>query len=612
MVSASEDAVSSPEQPMSARRRRMPWGILVLAGFCFAGVATCVAPFVSSGVKSIHEHTWLELDLEPVVSEATATGALSTWLAGSQPSVHDLVKAIDRAGRDERVQGLVARIGAGGHGMALTQELRDAVSRFRKTGKPAIAWSETFGEGGPGQGGYYLATAFDEIWLQPTGDVGLVGVMAETPFFRDLLDAIGVVPRFSGRKEYKTFINQYTERELTAPHRESLSRLLESQNESLVQGIVEGRGLSPEVAEAVVREGPYAANEALERKLVDHLGYRDEVLASLSARSPRKVERLFPLPYLERSGDLEPTGKQIAWIQAVGTISRGVSSRTPGIGGDGLGADTLASAIRAAVADDDIAGIVLRIDSPGGSYIASDTIRREVIRAREQGKPVVASMGNYAASGGYFIAMDADRIVAQPGTLTGSIGVGGGKLSLVKTWEKIGVTWGRVETAPGAGMYSLSRDVTEAEWARFEKSLDRIYADFVGKAAAARKMTPDELDDVARGRVWTGKDAAENGLVDVLGGVDVALHEMKALTSTPTDQSLTLVSFPRELDPLEALLSSLNEGHRENSDAPLMVEHSARLAPEWSTWLRIVATVFADAGDGPLILSPELWLTTRW
>lgn len=595
-----------------ARKKSVPWGLLIVLGLVLAGVGTCAVSLVGALPKPVPSTTVLEIDLEQPVVETGSPDPISAVLQGEAPRLRDLVGALDRAAKDERVVGLVARIGGGGHGMAVTQELRDAVKRFRSSGKLAVAYAETFGEAVPGQGGYYLATAFDSVWVQPSGDVGFVGLAAETPFLRGTLEKIGVEPRFSGRKEYKTFINQYTERELTEPHRESLSRILDSHTDQIVAGVAEGRGLEESAVRALLAAGPYTAEDALEKGLVDAVGYRDEVLSSIEKKVGRPVTRLFAQRYLERAGPPHRGGAAIGLVYAVGGVARGESSFDAVLGGATMGSDTVSAAIRAAVRDDDVKAIVLRIDSPGGSYVASDTIRREVERARKAGKPVVASMGNVAASGGYFVAMDADRIVAQPGTLTGSIGVGGGKMALEGLWEKLGVAWGRVETTPGAGMFSLSRDFTPEEWARFEAWLDHIYADFVAKAAAGRKMSVEQMDLVARGRVWTGADAKERGLVDELGGLGTALRVAKELAGLPADGEVELRSFPPRLEPLEALLLSLNDKGRENSDS-MPGAARARVMPDGArSALQRLAAEVAAKRDGALLLAPELWSLARF
>ena len=385
-----------------------------------------------------------------------------------------------------------------------------------------MLFRSAFGESGPGNGAYYLATAFDEIYVQPSGDVGLTGLMAETPFLRGTLDKLGIVPRFSARGKYKTAVNMFTERRFTEAHREAASQLVASQFGQIVRGIAEARKLSEDDVRAIVDQAPLSAQQALDAHLLDGLAYRDEVYAKFESGG-EKPTRIPLLRYLDRAGPPSAPGDTVALIHGVGTVQRGKSGVDPLSGDVSMGSDTVSAAFRSAVEDDDVRAIVFRIDSPGGSYVASDTIWREVSRARAAGKPVIVSMGNVAASGGYFVAMPADRIVAQPGTITGSIGVFSGKMLLGAFFDKLGITFDEVHAGANATMWSSLQDFTPGQKARFEAELDRVYNDFTSKAAQARKTTPEKIDEVAQGRVWTGAQAKERGLVDTLGSFDDAL-----------------------------------------------------------------------------------------
>ena len=344
-----------------------------------------------------------------------------------------------------------------------------------------------FGEFGPGNGAYYLATAFGEIYLQPSGDVGLTGILAEVPFVRGTLDKLGITPRFGARAEYKNAVNTFTETKLTEPHREAMTRLVESQFGQIVHGIAAARGLDEQAVRALVDRAPLSSQEALDAKLIDGLAYRDEVVDKL-ASGARKPERMPLARYVARAGRPHTTGEVVALIHGVGAVSRGRSRIDPLSGDVGMGSDTVAAAFRAAADDDRVRAILFRIDSPGGSYVASDTIWRAVSRARTAGKPIIVSMGNVAASGGYFVAIPADKIVAQPGTITGSIGVFGGKMLTGGFWDKVGVTFDDVQVGRNATMWSSLHDYTAAERARFDGALDRIYDDFTSKVAAGRGM----------------------------------------------------------------------------------------------------------------------------
>ncbi|HSS45046.1 MAG TPA: S49 family peptidase, partial [Thermoanaerobaculia bacterium] len=416
--------------------------------FLIAGVlvAVCVAAGLlvrlAGGGRPIRAGTRivLDLNLETEYPESVPDNPVGRLLVPARTTLHELVETIDRAGHDRNVVGLVARIGATPMGLAQTQEIRDAVRRFRARKKFAVAFSETFGEIGSGSASYYLATAFDEIWLQPSGDVWLTGIALESPFIRGTLDKLTVKPIFGQRHEYKNAANFYTETRFTAAHREAMERLKESWFSQIVRGVAEGRGLSAEQVRAAVDRGPFLGKEAVEAKLVDRLGYRDEVVAT---RTRGDTELVGLARYRKQIGD--PRGRHtLALVYGVGAVVRGRSEANPPLDSVVMGSDTVSAALREAAEDSSVRAIVFRVDSPGGSYVASDTIWREVKRAREAGKPVVASMGNLAGSGGYFVAMNADKIVAQPGTITGSIGVFGGKFVLSGLFEKVGLSFDEV------------------------------------------------------------------------------------------------------------------------------------------------------------------------
>lgn len=395
--------------------------------------------------------TVLEIDLERPLAEYVPRDPLASLLQSRRVLLRDVLEALERAKRDDRVIGLVARIGQAPLGLAQIQELRDAIADFRGGGKRAIAFGEAFGEFGPGNGAYYLATGFAEIYLQPSGDVGVTGLLAEAPFLRGTLDKLGVVPRFSARGEYKNAVNTFTEYRFTPPHREATEQLITSQFGQIVRGIATARGLSEDGVRGIIDRAPLSAQEALDAHLVDGLAYRDEVLAKLDAGGA-KPERVPLLRYLALAVPPSTHGDTIALIHGVGAVQRGKSGVDPLSGDVGMGSDTVTAAFRDAVEADRVRAILFRIDSPGGSYVASDTIWREVSRAREAGKPVIVSMGNVAASGGYFVAIPADRIVAQPGTITGSIGVFAGKMLTSGFWQKLGVSFDKVHTGENATM----------------------------------------------------------------------------------------------------------------------------------------------------------------
>ncbi len=531
--------------------------LVVLIFLGFLALAFGLA-FWSQRPAQIQRQTVLELAFDRAYPEHLPFQPLTAGLFEPVPTLRSVVEALDRAAADERVVGIVAKVGAPPMGLGSAQELRDAVLRFRQSGKPAIAWAETLGEFRPGNVAVYLASAFDTIYLQPSGDVTLTGLLYEAPFYRGLLDKLDIEPSLERRYEYKGAPNSYTETSFTAPQREALQRLADSHFSQIVAGIAEARGLPPEEVRRASERGPLLGREAVDAGLVDELAYRDAVYAELEERfeDPELVSLSrysrpeSPLGWAAvRSG----RGRKVALIYGVGAVMLGESDYDPLLGGQSMGSDTVARAFRDAVEDDDVEAILFRVSSPGGSYVASDTIWREVNRAREAGKPVVVSMGNVAASGGYFVSMAADAIVAQPATVTGSIGVYAGKLVTRGMWAKAGISFDDVRTGERAAIWSGNHPYDAGDRDRLDASLDRIYDDFTAKVAEGRSLTRDEVHEVARGRIWTGEDALERGLVDELGGFAVALRRVREEIGADEDQKLDLQTFPGPRSPFELL-----------------------------------------------------------
>lgn len=498
----------------------------------------------------------LELDLTQGIAEGPPTDPVSALLSRRRTRLGDLLDGLRRAARDDRVKVLVAKVGGQPIGLATVQDLRAAIADFRAAGKVAYAWAESFGEFSRGNVPYYLATAFDRIYLQPSGSLGLTGITVEQLFFRTALDKIGVNFQAAQRQEYKTAAHTLTERGFTPPAREENQRLAVSIAEQLTSAIAERRGKTAADARALLDRGPFLPHEALAEGLVDVLGYRDEVYAA--AREDAGADAI--LQYLaryQRTHSLaqrarklpNPRERFVAVIYATGPIRAGRSGRGP-LSGPAIGSDTVTAALRAASGDDRARAILLRVDSPGGSYTASDSIWREVVRARSGGTPVVVSMGDVAASGGYFIAMAADEIIAQPGTLTGSIGVVTGKPVVRDFLERAGVTTDTVAEGAHGTMFAPTHPFSDEEWEKVNTWLDHIYADFTGKVAAGRGMSDQQVQAIARGRVWTGADAAANGLVDSLGGLSAAAAVARRRGGLPADAPLRL--FPR-VGPIEQL-----------------------------------------------------------
>jgi len=504
---------------------------------------------------SVPSKTILEANFEQTFLEDAPETPTARLLLARKETLRDVVDAIDRGASDTRVVGMIARIGAAPMGMAQTQEIRDAVQRFRVHKKFAVAYSETFGEFGPGNSAYYLATSFDHIYLQPSGDVGLTGIIMETPFIKGTLSKLGVTFHGDHRYEYKNALNFFTETKYTGPHKEAMTAIMTSWFNQMKEGICTARQIDPAQFQSIVDAGPYLGKEAVTARLVDAVAYRDEVYSDVKNKAGEGAELLYLDQYLDRAGRPHDHGKRIALVFGVGGVTRGASAYDPVQGSQNMGSDTVAGAIRAAAEDKDVKAILFRVDSPGGSYVASDTIWREVVRARQAGKPVIVSMGNLAGSGGYFVATAADKIVAEPGTITASIGVLGGKMLTGGLWDKVGLSWDEVHQGENATMFTGTRDYTPAEWGRFQAWLDRVYLDFTSKVADGRKLPKEKVLDIAKGRIWSGQDAKNLGLVDELGGYETALKLAKQAASIPDKDDVKIVVYPRPKSFFESVIA---------------------------------------------------------
>ena len=492
---------------------------------------------------------YLYLNLHDEIPEELPTELPSLFEKRPAP-LRVLVESLDRAAGDPKVSSVVLRVSIlPDAGWGKVQELRDAIVRFRKSGKPAYAHLEYCGNKE-----YYLATACTKIYAVPTAILDVTGLRSDTTFFANTLRKLGVEAQFEGVGKYKNAPNQFTETGFTAPHREQMDALVDSIYAQFVAGLQSGRSRTRDQVQALIDNGPYDGQQALKAGLVDELIYDDQLrdrLKDAGALSPGKYARR------GRGFGLDRRPK-LALVYAVGDILPGESQGGP-LGSQVAGSDTVAGALRDARKDSDVKAIVLRVDSPGGSGTASDVIWREVVLARKQ-KPVIVSMGDLAASGGYYISMASDVIVAQPTTITGSIGVFGGKFSLHGLYDKVGITKEILTRGQHADLFSEYRPWNDEERAKFRSMMVSFYQDFVTRAAQGRKKSFDEIDAVAQGRVWTGAEALDHGLVDRLGGLDVALGLAKERARIARDQEVNLVVLPERKGLFETILERQDEG----------------------------------------------------
>ncbi len=503
---------------MATRRGVFLVTALITVGVLVSAAGMLVLALFTSRPPSVSPDSTLVLDLAAPLSEVEPADVFRQ-LFQTAPTLRSTIDLIGRAKNDARIKALVIEPTGAGALWGQVEELHAAIEDFKTSGKPVIAFLEA---GGAGE--YYLATAADRIVLMPAGELDVAGMASSELFFRGALDKLGVYPDLLHIGEYKTASNTFTEHGFTAAHREMAQALNSDWHDELVRAVASGRKMAQAAARAAVDGGPYLAADAERAGLVDELKYEDQlddtapvqgtqmVTASQYARDPVYAAR-------------PPSAGRVALLYAVGTIASGDSSwDSPA--GLVLGARTFSGWLRKVRVDPGIRAVVVRIDSPGGSAIASEVIWRELMLTRDV-KPVVVSMGDVAASGGYYIAAPAQTIVAEPGTLTGSIGVVTGKFVMGDALEKLGIGTGTVTEGQNADIYSPLRPFSPAERTRIEDQLRATYELFLKRVADGRHQTPDKIDAVAQGRVWTGRRARELGLVDELGGLDAAIRDRR-------------------------------------------------------------------------------------
>jgi protease IV len=512
--------------------------------------------------SELPENMVLKVRLAGQIADVTDSSPLSDLVPGRRRlSLFDMVSAIDAGTLDDRVKGLVMDLSAGQIGLAEAQELKAAILRFRGAGKFTHVFADTF-EGRRASAAYYLAAAFETISLQPSGLLDIRGLSITTPLFGRLLEEQGVQVEIHARHEYKSAAVPFTRDTLPAPVRANHGKAVSSLFDQLVTGIATGRDLTPSAVRTMIDSAPLLAGEARRNNLIDKLAYWDETKTMVQTAGPGAkligLQRYAEARGAEDVDNRDEDTARIAVISVEGEIIRGGGRSLRD--SDKAAAGRLISAIRDANKDKSVKALLLRINSPGGSYVASDSILRALERVRATGTPVVVSMSNLAASGGYFIALAADHVVAQRATITGSIGVLGGKVSFGDLLSRHGVESAEVKAGANASMYSPMRPFNEAQRARLSGILDEIYADFTSKVAKKRRLSPREVDAAARGRIWTGEDAHRLGLVDVLGGFEEAITLARQSAGLSVGEPSTLTVFPRRLSPVDQLLDSLAEG----------------------------------------------------
>lgn len=486
---------------------------------------------------------------------------LSRFLKQGGMQAADIARALDLARLDPQVVGLVARVSdLPFDDLSDVEEVRSAVDRFTKADKFAYAWADSFGELGPANREYWLASAFSQIWLQPHGLIGLTGPAISMPFARGALDKLGITPDFHTRYEFKGATSNMTDAKMSAPLRENYTRLITDIYNVMVTDIAAARDIAPNALKALIDKAPILAKDAETHNLIDAIAYSDELEIYARASAP-DAANISLAAYFDRAVAKLAHKKSIAdiaLIEITGPIIRRDSGSSPfGGGAEEAAADVLADAINDARLDPTIKALLVRVNSPGGSVAASETIRHALERAKKSGKFVLISMGGTAASGGYWLATAGDWIMADRTTLTGSIGVLAGKMSVGGLADKLGIKFDGVATGANSTMWGPDAPFSPNALAALNGSLDDIYTAFIAHVSESRKLSPKKLDQLARGRVWTGQSAKENGLVDEIGSYRDALVFLKKRFGGDETSLLALHQFPAPLSPLDQFLEDL-------------------------------------------------------
>jgi protease-4 len=497
----------------------------------------------------------LTLDFDEPISERGTASALSLALNEDTTSLLDILRAIDKAKTDPRVKGIVAHFGSTQPKLAESDEIRNAIKNFRTSGKFTYAFAPSYGEFGQGNRTYYLASAFENIWLQPVGSVALTGLALQSPFGRTALERIGVKADFMQREEYKSFMDMATRDDFAPPVRANMQSLLDDLARQIAEGIADGRGWSAKHVGDLMARGPFTDEEAVKENLVTRLGYFDELDDELKQKAGTDAKSVNTSTYLTYGPKVKTVPKtKIALIYGTGLIMDHDDDATSVTSEKIMGADTIADAFDAAAEDSEVKGVLFRVDSPGGTPQASETIRRAMIHTQKAGKPVYVSMGDTSASGGYWISMNADRIIAEPVTITGSIGVLAGKFEIGGLLQKLGITMSSIKTSDNAGMTSLTEGWTPLQRERMNALLDSSYRTFTQNVADARHIPMAKIPEIAKGRVWTGAQAQQIGLVDELGGYGVALGALKKKLNLSEADQVEVEIYPPPESPMQRIL----------------------------------------------------------
>ncbi|MFC5345903.1 signal peptide peptidase SppA [Brevundimonas staleyi] len=520
-------------------------------------IVLIIAAAASSSEPATPANAVLELDLREGLTDQASQNPFAAF-GGSGLSVVGIVDTLAQAEKDAHVKVLLVRLPEAGLAPAAADEIRQAVRRFRASGKPVIAHSQGFMPVGTTISSYMVGSAASELWMQNTANFQATGLSTNSLFLGRAFDRYGVRPEFEQRYEYKNAVNEFTQSDYTGPHREAMAAWMTSIYDSALANAAFDRKVEATVLKATIEAGPYTAQQALELKLIDKIGQVEEAEAEAKRRAGANADIIEFSSYASSQGERTGSGRDaIAIVGGEGAIVTG-AGRSRGFGsGSSIASDATAEAIYDAIEDRSVKAIVFRVSSPGGSPEASEQILAAVRAAKAAGKPVVVSMGDYAASGGYWISSEANWIVAQPSTITGSIGVFGGKFVVADALARFGVDMRGISVGGQyADALSPSSTWTPAQRAIFSASMDRVYEEFVQRVSEGRDIPVARVREIARGRVWTGAQAKSLGLVDQLGGLTEAIGKARELAEIPQNQSVRFKRFPEPKSAWEALSSA--------------------------------------------------------
>ncbi len=535
-------------------RRFFRWIIrtVIIVVVLFAIVA--ISDYISHRVQP---NSVLAVELDGPVVERGGGGVLGL-LSKTQTALNVLRNAIDQGAKDPKIVGLEIKVINPTMELAQAEEIVALIQSFKSHGKWTAAYLETAGESGLGNTPYIVASACDEVSLMPQGDLNLMGVQLRELFTRGTLDWLGLTPNFASAGKFKSAANMFTEKDFTAAQKEEDEGLARSLYDQIVAAIAAERKLSPDAIKALIDRAPLNADDGLKARLVDRLEYEDEFSERVKNHggSSHKVVEYTNYARASLFSNLSG-GDQIAVIYGEGEIQRGGEGFDPFStpGSTSMTSDDMTEALKSAREDDDVRAVILRVDSPGGSMLASELIGREVELTAKK-KPVVVSMSGYAASGGYLVSIPAAKIVAEPGTITGSIGVLGGKFNVSPAMQKIYANTDAVSLGANVGMFDMWTDFTPAQSKQFQDEIMRDYQHFLKLVADGRHITVEQADAVAQGRVWTGEQAIKFKLVDSLGGLDDAMAAAKGLARLAPDQPVGIIELPEQPGLLQSLTSA--------------------------------------------------------